>query len=161
MRRRCGRLNFRAVWAMRPRSALIAIPTFSEYEQALTACGCKIDYFELKAENGFQLTKKLLEHIQPQTDIVFLCNPNNPTGQLTSRSCWSVSMARCASCGALLVVDECFRDFLDEPMQNSMNGWVEILPQPDDSAGLHQSTTRWPACGWATVCAAIRLCWRG
>ena len=50
-------LIFRAVWAMRPRSALIAVPTFSEYEQALTACGCKIDYFELKAENSFQLTE--------------------------------------------------------------------------------------------------------
>ena len=121
-------LIFRAVWAMRPRSALIAVPTFSEYEQALTACGCKVDYFELKAENGFQLTEELLEHIQPQTDIVFLCNPNNPTGQLTEQKLLERILARCASCGALLVVDECFRDFLDEPMQNSMNGWVESFP---------------------------------
>ena len=121
-------LIFRAVWAMRPRSALIAVPTFSEYEQALTACGCKVDYFELKAENGFQLTEELLEHIQPQTDIVFLCNPNNPTGQLTEQKLLERILARCASCGALLVVDECFRDFLDEPMQNSMNGWVKEFP---------------------------------
>ena len=121
-------LIFRAVWAMRPRSALIAVPTFSEYEQALTACGCKVDYFELKAESGFQVTEELLEHIQPQTDIVFLCNPNNPTGQLTEQKLLERILARCASCGALLVVDECFRDFLDEPMQNSMNGWVDSFP---------------------------------
>lgn len=121
-------LIFRAVWAMRPRLALITVPTFSEYEQALTACGCKIDYFELKAENGFQLTGELLEHIQPQTDMVFICNPNNPTGQLVDQKLLERILARCASCGALLVVDECFRDFLDEPMQNSMNGWVESFP---------------------------------
>ena len=105
-------LIFRAVWAMRPRSALIAVPTFSEYEQALTACGCKVDYFELKAENGFQLTEELLEHIQPQTDIVFLCNPNNPTGYLYTRREMMQIRDLVKRYDLFLFSDEVYREFI-------------------------------------------------
>ncbi len=34
---------FSGVWAMRPHTALVAVPTFAEYQQALTACGCKVE----------------------------------------------------------------------------------------------------------------------
>ena len=121
-------LIFRAVFALRPRCALLAVPTFSEYEQALAACGCKVETVTLSADNGFVLTEEFLDHIHSQTDIVFLCNPNNPTGQLIDQKLLERILARCAACGALLVVDECFRDFLDDPMQNTMSGWVESFP---------------------------------
>lgn len=121
-------LIFRVAWAMRPRSALIIQPTFSEYEQALTACGCRVEHYQLSGENDFRLTGQVLDHIHSQTDIVFLCNPNNPTGQLTDQSLLERILVRCAACGTLLVVDECFRDFLDQPQENTMTSWVASFP---------------------------------
>lgn len=48
-------------------------------------------------------------------DMVFLCNPNNPTGILTDRNFLLQILKRCRECGILLVVDECFLDFVKEP----------------------------------------------
>lgn len=121
-------LIFRISWAMKPRRALIAVPTFAEYEQALSAVGCQIDYFELSAEHDFCLQEDFLEQIHPKTDLVFLCNPNNPTGQLIDPKLLERILVRCTACGALLIVDECFRDFLDDPMGNSMKDWISSFP---------------------------------
>ena len=46
--------------------------------------------------------------------MVFLCQPNNPTGQLTPLALVEALVRRCEACSALLVVDECFLDFLPE-----------------------------------------------
>ena len=46
--------------------------------------------------------------------MVFLCQPNNPTGQLTPLPLVERILRRCEACGALLVVDECFLDFLPD-----------------------------------------------
>ena len=72
-------LIFRISQAIRPRNALLAVPTFSEYEQALLSIGCHIRYFNLSQENDFCLTEDFLEEIRSDTDLIFLCNPNNPT----------------------------------------------------------------------------------
>ena len=52
--------------------------------------------------------------------MVFLCQPNNPTGQLTALPLVEQILHRCAACGTLLVVDECFLDFLpDHPLHTA------------------------------------------
>ena len=121
-------LIFRLVQAIRPRCALVVAPTFAEYEQALNGCSCRIEYHLLKQEQDFVLDDSVLEKIHPHTGIVFLCNPNNPTGQLVDQKLLERILVRCSSCGALLVVDECFRDFLEDCDGNSMKGWVEKFP---------------------------------
>lgn len=121
-------LIFRLVQAIRPRCALVVAPTFAEYEQALNGCSCRIEYHLLKEEQDFVLDDSVLEKIHPHTGIVFLCNPNNPTGQLVDQKLLERILVRCSSCGALLVVDECFRDFLEDCDGNSMKGWVEEFP---------------------------------
>lgn len=121
-------LIFRVVWAIRPKNALVAVPTFAEYQLALNACGCHVEQFMMKEEQDFTLTEEFLSCIRPETDLVFLCNPNNPTGQLIDRKLLERILVRCAACGTMLVVDECFRDFLDNPEENSMKLWVDSFP---------------------------------
>ena len=115
-------LIFRAVLARRPHRALLLAPTFAEYEAALRIAGCQIAYYGLREENGFVLDSGILEAIQPGLDMVFLCQPNNPTGLTTPRSSLLQILARCRETGALLVLDECFCDFLDEPSASSLTG---------------------------------------
>ena len=52
---------------------------------------------------------------EPGLDILFLCEPNNPTGRTTPRALLLRILERCAACGTRLVVDECFNEFLDDP----------------------------------------------
>jgi len=75
-------------FAVRPKKALLAVPAFLEYERALSSVGCQIEELYLQREERFQFTeklqRKLLEKIR-ETEVLILCNPNNPTGWLLSQ----------------------------------------------------------------------------
>lgn len=107
-------LIFRLALAVRPRRALLPTPTFAEYEAALQTVGCAVQRVFLREENEFAVTEKFIDAVTPETDIVFLCQPNNPTGQVTPPALVERLVRRCAECGAVLVVDECFLDFLPD-----------------------------------------------
>lgn len=49
-----------------------------------------------------------MQAVTEETDMVFLCQPNNPTGEVTPPALAERLISRCADCGAVLVVDECF-----------------------------------------------------
>lgn len=107
-------LIFRLALAVRPRRALLPAPTFAEYEAALQTVGCAVQRVFLREENEFAVTEEFIDAVTPETDIVFLCQPNNPTGQVTPPALVERLVRRCAECGAELVVDECFLDFLPD-----------------------------------------------
>ena len=118
-------LIFRLVLARRPRAALVTAPSFAEYTAALETVGCTVERCFLKDADDFAVTESFLDAIHPGLDMVFLCQPNNPTGQLTPPALVERILRRCAACGALLVVDECFLDFL--PDGGTLSGKV-LLP---------------------------------
>lgn len=122
----CGAadLIYRAVLARRPRRALVTAPAFAEYETALDLVQCKISHYFLKEETGFALQEDFLGSITPEIDMVFLCQPNNPTGRTVSHSLLAAALERCREAGALLVVDECFCDFLDDPGAYTMKEFL-------------------------------------
>lgn len=107
-------LIFRLALAVCPRRALLPAPTFAEYEAALQTVGCAVQRVFLREENTFAVTEEFIDAVTPETDIVFLCQPNNPTGQVTPPALVERLVRRCAECGAVLVVDECFLDFLPD-----------------------------------------------
>ena len=107
-------LIFRLALAKRPRYALVLAPTFAEYEAALETVGCDVRRCALDEANDFAMTEDVLGAIQPPVEIVFLCQPNNPTGQAADRALMRRILAKCEAVGALLAVDECFLDFLPD-----------------------------------------------
>jgi len=65
----------------KPRRALLVRPCFSEYLPALQQIGCRIDTISLSPDVDFAFSvEQLLAAIQPETDLVLLANPGNPTG---------------------------------------------------------------------------------
>ncbi|MCI9391393.1 MAG: aminotransferase class I/II-fold pyridoxal phosphate-dependent enzyme [Oscillospiraceae bacterium] len=100
--------------ALRPRTALELAPTFSEYAAALAAAGCRVERCALEEEQGFALTEKLLEELERKScEVVFLCNPNNPTGRLIPPALLESILALCERRGGWLFVDECFLELSD------------------------------------------------
>ena len=91
---------------------MLPAPTFAEYAAALETVDCDVQRFLLREENDFAVTDDFVDAIDDSTDAVFLCQPNNPTGQVTPLVMVQKLLRRCADCGAVLVVDECFLDFL-------------------------------------------------
>lgn len=106
-------LIYRIFLARKPNITLLLAPTFSEYERAAAFCKSEIRYHRLKEELGFALTDDILCDIRSDTDILFLCSPNNPTGQLIDFPLMQRIAMHCKETNTLLVVDECFLAFTD------------------------------------------------
>ncbi len=64
--------------------ALIVTPTYSDYQRACDKAGVKVSNFELDSENDFNLDLEQLKKHLSGGELVFICNPNNPTGHMTS-----------------------------------------------------------------------------
>lgn len=122
-------LFFAVVLAVKPKMALLLSPTFSEYERALKVTESSVTYYELNEREGFQAREDILEYITPGLDLFFLCNPNNPTGQVIPKEMLLKIAKRCRECQTVLVLDECFVDFLDTPEQYEMKEKMLCYPE--------------------------------
>lgn len=112
-------LIFRLAWGLRPQKALLLAPTFSEYELALRQVGCRCVYHTLREEEGFAPRPSLAEEAAG-CDLALLCNPNNPTGLLIDPGLMERVLAACVKSGAVLAVDECFLDFLQQEEHHTL-----------------------------------------
>lgn len=102
------------VGVLPPRRALLAAPSFSEYGAALAARGVALEWIRFDAADGFAFrTERWLERLAA-ADIVFIGNPNNPTGRSVPRDGLLAVVERAAAHGAMVVVDEAFLDFLPD-----------------------------------------------
>lgn len=69
-----------------------------------------------------------LKEISKEFNIIFLCNPNNPTGILTKREFLVKVLEKCREHSVFLVVDECFLDFVKEPESYTLKGVLKEYP---------------------------------
>ena len=105
-------LIYRLAYALRPKKALLTAPTFAEYEEALRQTDTECIFYEMQPD--LQIREDILDEMDSSLDVMFVCNPNNPTGILTPRSLLEQILKKADVCGILLVLDECFLDFLPE-----------------------------------------------
>ena len=120
-------LIYRIVSYVRPRQALVAVPGFSEYEKALEAEHAEIIFYHL-APPRFEGDAEILYFITGKRYILFLCNPNNPRGILWSPRLIESIICKCMDTDTILVVDECFNGFLDDPAGNSAVKFLDRSP---------------------------------
>lgn len=114
-------LFFTAVQAVWPQKALVIAPSFSEYEEALRSVGAEVEYYYLCEEDNFQIREDYVDKLSEEIDMIFLCNPNNPTGQTIDRDMLIKILDRCKKQNIVVILDECFLEFLDEPNRYEMS----------------------------------------
>lgn len=104
-----------------PQKALVIAPSFSEYEEALRSVGAEAEYYYLCEEDNFQIQEDYVDKLSEEIDMIFLCNPNNPTGQTIDRDMLIKILDRCKKQNIVVILDECFLEFLDEPNRYEMS----------------------------------------
>ena len=104
-----------------PEKALTIAPTFTGYAEAVAAGGGELTY----ASDEQELLAKLDDSIR----LVFLCNPNNPTGTLFTREQILRVLAKAEAMQAYVCVDECFLPFLEEEASYSMLPYLAKHPR--------------------------------
>ena len=105
---------FNLVRALNPKKTLLLAPSFSEYEEAVNSVCGDIEYFLLKEEDDFKITDKFLESLDESIDLVFICNPNNPTGVITKKDYLEKIIKRAHDLNIFVAVDESFLDFVED-----------------------------------------------
>ncbi len=100
------------VHCIRPGKALLPIPSFGGYERALEAVGADVQYYEIRRERGFCLGEDILSCLRDDIDMLFLANPNNPTGRVVEEGLMRKILEECEARDILVVVDECFRELV-------------------------------------------------
>ncbi len=89
-------------------------PTFGDYRAASQAAGAELIEYRLHAEDSFQpdstAVTSWLERERPT--LLWLCNPNNPTGTWLARHTIEQLLDTCQRTDTMLVVDEAYWRFL-------------------------------------------------
>ena len=96
-------------------AAVIVGPTFGEYTRATRIVGGIAHEYRAVASDGFAVNLSTVFDLVHAVEarLVFLCNPNNPTGTLLAAD--DVEQLARAVPETLVVVDEAYRPFVDDP----------------------------------------------
>lgn len=101
------------VHAIKPKKTVIPVPSFYGYEYAAAASGGEIIYYETKEETQFRIGDDFFQILEKDVDLLFLANPNNPTGNLIRKDNLRTILRHCKDKGIVVVLDECFIEFCD------------------------------------------------
>jgi len=119
-------LIYLLVRVLAPRRVLIPVPSFSEYERAAVSAGAKCRFLSFKIDressSEFNLkVDKVLQNIDG-VDLVFICNPNNPTGLLLHKDEIEYLVKKCEERNVFVIIDEAFIDFVEGSEDVTMIG---------------------------------------
>jgi len=99
------------------KSIVAAEPAYDEWAQTADFLGFNKISVPVTKEKGLDLDR-MLKSIEPDTELIYICNPNNPTGTICDRDS-IVSFLNEATKKALVLVDEAYIDFTT---QQSLSG---------------------------------------
>ena len=109
---------------------MIPIPSFYGYQWAAESIDARVHYYSMKQECRYQLDEGFLKHVEEvyasltreerENMIIFLANPNNPTGAYIDPDILNKLLANCEEHRINVILDECFMEMSDDPAGHSM-----------------------------------------
>jgi histidinol-phosphate aminotransferase len=97
---------------------IIADPSYDYWTDTATGLGLQKIKVPLRADKHTDLDA-MLKAINQHTRLVYICNPNNPTGTISNRESL-VAFLKKAGTQALVLVDEAYLDFSDQQSLSSL-----------------------------------------
>lgn len=124
-------------------NSIIISPTFCEYELASKRCKMKIDYIPLSKKLQIQADKVIEKSKINSNSLIFICNPNNPTGlvntQMIEKILSSIDRSK-----TILLIDESFIEFLNDIEKESL---ISKIKEFDNLAILRSMTKSYGLAG--------------
>lgn len=107
--------------ALMSRNILIPVPSFSEYEfSSRIQNNSTLFFVNGREDDNFRIDVSAILKLLPKVELVFLCNPNNPTGLLLPPEEMSRLIYASRRYKTTLVMDEAFMDFVPENEKTSL-----------------------------------------
>ena len=97
---------------LRPKRVLLVVPTFSEYETSIRKVNGKVFHFKTFEKDQFCINaERLLGELSKGFDMLYICNPGNPTGVLTPYDVLLDVVKYARDKSTRVIIDETFIDF--------------------------------------------------
>lgn len=93
-------------------AVVMADPTFEAVADVAAANGAPVRKVPLRSDGAHDV--KRMAGIDPNAGLIYLCNPNNPTGSVTARKQVQWLLANKPT-GAILLVDEAYIHYSEQP----------------------------------------------
>lgn len=103
--------------------AVMAHPSFVVYAMSVQAMGCKAIQVPLK-DYRHDL-KRMLDSLTDKTRMLFIANPNNPTGTINKKEEFDHLMENIPD-GVLVVMDEAYYEYVTDPEYADSMKWFKM-----------------------------------
>lgn len=129
---------------------LVMFPNYATNIETPRAMGCTMDFVKLTFEEGYRLNvEALAARITPQTKLVSITCPHNPTGSMISEADLRRLVAVVEEKGCYLLVDETYRDMSfggPLPLAASLSPHVISVSSLSKTYGLPGIRLGWLIC---------------
>jgi aspartate/methionine/tyrosine aminotransferase len=90
--------------------AIVTWPAYQSLHEVARAAGARVTLHELRASEGWAIDlDRLRSEVTPQTRLIVVNTPHNPTGMLPDEPTWRAISDLAADAGAVLFADEVYR----------------------------------------------------
>lgn len=106
------------------RAVVIHPPTFAMYEITAQVTGTMVERVPLTKDLNLDVEGILLTAKKAELSLIFLCNPNNPTGTLIPRE-QLLRVVR--ESGKMVIVDEAYGEFAGQSISGEISNYPNLL----------------------------------
>jgi aspartate/methionine/tyrosine aminotransferase len=108
--------------------AIVTWPGYQSLFQVALAGGAEVGLHELREEDGWALdVDRIRAALRPETRLIVVNAPHNPTGMLPSHAEWRALIELCAGAGIPLFADEVYR-FLEYDEADRLTAGADAFP---------------------------------
>jgi histidinol-phosphate aminotransferase len=102
---------------------IIHTPTFSAYEKFANLHGTKLTSIKMSPPEFLYPFEEMEKHITDNTKIVFVCTPNNPTGNY----CTKEDIRQLARNNVIVAVDEAYAEYIGQNMTDLISSHPNVV----------------------------------
>lgn len=106
------------------RAVVIHPPTFVMYEAAAAVTGTKVCRIPLRKDLSLDVEGIIREGLKPETSMIIICNPNNPTGAIFPKE---EILRIIRTTGKIVIVDEAYAEFSGESLIEEIRNHPNLL----------------------------------
>lgn len=139
-----------AITLLGPTEHLVVVrPNYATNLETPFAIGCEVTYVDLTLEGGFQIDlAELAAAIRPNTRLISVTTPHNPTGVELSLDVLQQLLALAETQQCHLLVDETYRDMADTaiPVASSLSSRIISVSSVSKTYGIPGIREGWAIC---------------
>jgi len=132
-------ININRVLVQTGSKVLGCCPQFTDYACDVKAMGGIFDFVLLKESSNYKFdVNDVLKAIKPDYAVIYLDNPNNPTGQVIPLSDIRLILKEASKYGICVIIDEAYADFIskEESAMSLVNEYDNLIVTRSFSKGL-------------------------